>query len=255
MSQETAPGHYARKQILSPSRLIAWAHRRRFDTALRLSKPFADKKVLDFGCGDGTFLAMLMRQSWAPASAVGAEISEDLVDDCTQRLSNVPALTFVSTQELDDPEHAQMYEGVFCMEVLEHVIDVDSVLDQIGRLVASGGRILISVPVEIGLPLLVKQTARRVAGWMGVGDYPGTTPYTSRELCAGLLAGPSQHVARPVHVGQNGEKFHDHKGFNWKLLREKLRARFDIELTTASPLSWLPPQLGSQCWFLLRLRR
>ena len=209
--------------------------------ALRLSKQFVGKKVLDLGCGDGTFLAMLMEQKWAPSNAVGAEISAELVDDCRERLFNVSNLTFVSTEELDHNDHEHAYDAVFCMEVLEHVFDVETVLERVKRLVAPNGRVLISVPVEIGLPLLVKQTARHVAGWMGVGDYPGTTPYTLRELCAGLFAGPRQHVNRPVHVGENGEKFHDHKGFNWKLLREKIRAEFEIELTTASPLSWLPP--------------
>jgi SAM-dependent methyltransferase len=210
--------------------------------------------VLDLGCGDGTFLAMLMKEARAPAHGVGAEITDDLVNDCNDRLGDVPNLSFVSTSELDTAEHEHAYDGVFCMEVLEHVINEDSVLDQLRRLVAPSGKILLSVPVEIGFPLLVKQTARRVAGWMGVGDYPGTTPYSVRELLAGLFAGRSQHVERPVHIAENGEEFHDHKGFNWKLLREKLNAQFEIEQTTSSPISWLPPHLGSQCWFLIRPR-
>lgn len=252
MSHEPDAGHYARKQILCPSRLIAWAHRRRFDTALQLSKIFSGKNVLDLGCGDGTFLHMLLQQDWAPNFAVGAEITTDLVDDCTRRLGAVEQLRFLSVEDLESPDYQAAFDGVFCMEVLEHVIDVDEVLDQLRRLVSPDGRVLISVPVEIGLPMLVKQSARRVAGWMGVGDYPGTTPYTITELLAGLVAGPRQHLDRPVHVSPEGHRFFDHKGFNWKLLREKLSSRFTIERATASPITWLPPQLGSQCWFLLR---
>lgn len=249
---DVAPGHYATKQIFSPSRLISWAHRRRFETALRLAKLFKGQRVLDLGCGDGTFLNLLMKGDWAPAFGVGAEISDDLVQDCRKRLASIANLDFVSTAQLDGPTHQSAYDGVFCMEVLEHVIDVDSVLNQMSRLTSPAGQILISVPVEIGFPLIVKQTARTVAGWAGVGDYPGTTPYTVRELLAGLFAGNDQHISRPVHRSADGQEFHDHKGFNWKSLREKIKQQFVIMLTTTSPLPWLPPHLGSQCWFLIR---
>ena len=74
-------GHYAEKQLSSPSRLIAWSHRRRFEAALEMARPFAGQAILDLGCGDGTFLELLMQQDWAPTRAVGAEISEELVDD------------------------------------------------------------------------------------------------------------------------------------------------------------------------------
>jgi len=246
-----AAGHYARKQIYSPSRLIAWAHRSRFETGLRLAKPFAGRKLLDLGCGDGTFLYFLFQKEWAPAAAIGAEIKDDLVEDCVERLGSVPNLDFVTVDSLDQEDHRGAYDAVFCMEVIEHVIDVDTLLDQIRFLLSANGRAVISVPVEIGLPLLVKQTARTVAGWAGIGDYPGTTPYTLRELGASVFAGNRQHIERPIHQGEGEQPFHDHKGFNWKELRERIKSRFDVESVSASPISWLPPQLGSQCWFVL----
>ena len=51
-------GHYAQKQILSRDRLVAWSHARRFDTALTLARNFSGKRILDYGSGDGTFLAL-----------------------------------------------------------------------------------------------------------------------------------------------------------------------------------------------------
>jgi hypothetical protein len=140
------------------------------------------------------------------------------------------------------------------MEVLEHVTDPASSVERLARLVAPGGRLLVSVPVETGLPLLFKQAARRVAGWRRIGDYPGVTPYTAGELCAGLLAGRRQHIKRPVHTGDGGEQFHDHKGFNWMRLRETLSEKFHLERTLGSPVAWLSPHLASQAWFLARRR-
>ena len=79
--------------------------------------------------------------------------------------------------------------------------------------------------METGLPLLVKQAARRIAGWRGIGDYPGTSPYSWREYCTSVFAGSRPHLVRPVY----GERmpFHDHKGFNWMALRDRLARRFD----------------------------
>lgn len=246
-------GHYAKKQILSKDRLIAWSHRRRFETGLRLARAYArDGRVLDYGCGDGSFLALLAAGEAPPREAVGAELHARLVEDCRRRLGAQKNLGFVLIEELDTPRHRGAYDLVSCMEVLEHVIDPVAPLELMARQLAPGGRLLVSVPVETGIPLLVKQAVRRVAGWRGIGDYPGTSGYTLAELWAGLFACHRQHIARPVHTGAGGETFHDHKGFNWMRLRETLADMFQLEKTLGSPVAWLPPHLASQAWFMLR---
>lgn len=254
-AQGQGPGHYARKQLLSKDRLIAWSHRRRFETGLRLARPLAaGGRVLDYGCGDGTFLALLADGSPAPAEAVGAEVGAELVEDCRRRHGAGEGRRFVHADELDAPGHDGAYQLVVCMEVLEHVVGPELLIGRLARLAAPGGRLLVSVPVETGLPLLFKQAARRVAGWRGIGDYPGTAPYTPGELLRGLFAGRRQHLARPVYETPAGRPFHDHKGFNWMFVRELLARHFEVERTLGSPVAWLPPHLGSQAWFLARKR-
>lgn len=247
---QIAEGHYARKQILSASRLIAWSHRRRFEMALELTRGFAGKRILDYGCGDGTFLALLMSQDYAPAGAVGAEISNELVEDCRRRLGEIGGLSFVLTSELKRPEHTGAYDAVICMEVLEHVVNADEELDRLVSLLTQDGRLIISVPVETGPALIIKQMVRRFAGWLGVGDYPGTSSYSLGEIVAALFARSSQHVKRPIHKDPSRRAFHDHKGFNWRILRDMVAARVRLEATRCSPLTWLPPGLASQIWLI-----
>ena len=67
-------GHYATKQIFCRDPLIAWSHRRRFEVGLRLAARFAGQSVLDYGCGDGTFLALLSAGPSPPVEALGVEI-------------------------------------------------------------------------------------------------------------------------------------------------------------------------------------
>jgi SAM-dependent methyltransferase len=247
-------GHYAQKQIFSRDRLVAWSHSRRFQTAIALAREFHGRRVLDFGSGDGTFLALAMMTPEAPAVAAGAELTREVVDDCRRRYRDEPRLRFHQVSELETPEHTGTYDAVFCMEVLEHVVDWDPVIAQMARLLAPGGKLIVSVPVETGLPVLVKQTVRCIAGWRKVGHYPGTTSYSWPELLSAAVAGDRQHVVRPVFETGAGPA-HDHKGFNWMVLRNRLRRDFVVEQVLASPFNRLGPRLATQVWFICRLRQ
>jgi len=255
MKPDTAlrEGHYAAKQIFCKDRMIAWSHRRRFDTGLTLAQQFGGRRLLDYGCGDGTFLAMLSATPGRPAEAVGAELDDDQILDCRTRLGDRAGFSFVSIASLDSPAHHGRYDVVVCMEVLEHVVELDPVIDRLWRTLAPDGILLVSVPVETGLPLLVKQAVRCIAGWRGLGDYPGTSPYSWSEYGASVFAGSRPHLTRPIY----GERtpFHDHKGFNWMALRDRLAQRFDIGRVVASPVSWLGPHLATQVWFVARKAR
>jgi len=242
-------GHYATKQIFCRDRLIAWSHQRRFETGLRLAVRFGGLRVIDHGCGDGTFLALLSDRPHAPALSVGAELDPFQVEDCRRRLGDRPGLQFESIAALDDEAHLGRYDGVVCMEVLEHVVDLTTVLERLWRLLAPDGTLLVSVPVETGVPLVVKQVARRVAGWRGIGDYPGSSPYTWAEFRASLFAGRTPHLERAVHGRDTPTPFYDHKGFNWMALKECLSAWFDVRRVVASPLPMLGPHLATQVWF------
>ncbi len=247
LDQAIGQGHYAKKQLFSKAGIISWSHRRRFQIGLELGRQFAGQCVLDYGCGDGTFLAMLLASGSPPEMAVGSELLKPTVEECQSRLGT-PNLQFVLVDDLED---TGTFEGIFCMEVLEHIVEPDAILQRLERRLAPHGKLLISVPVEIGLPLMFKQVIRRVAGWFHIGDYPGIQPYTAAEIMAGVFAGPRQHLQRPVVSNQWGLSFPDHKGFNWRAFRNILAQRFEIDRIVGSPLSWLPPQLGSQVWFVL----
>ena len=254
LDRDLARGHYAAKQIFCNDRLIAWSHRSRFEMGLALARRFGGKRLLDYGSGDGTFLAMLDASDAPPAEALGVELDDAQVDDCRRRFAGRPRLRFALIQELDDDRHRGYYDGVVCMEVLEHVVALDTIVDRLWRTLADDGTLIVSVPVETGLPLLLKQAARRVAGWRGIGDYPGTSPYTFREYVSSVFAGARPHLKRPIYGVDGPTPFHDHKGFNWMALRDRLQSRFVLEDTLASPISWAGPHLGTQAWFVMRKR-
>lgn len=251
-NEAIAEGHYAKKQLYCKDRLISWSHRSRFRMGLRLAHKYAAGKVLDYGCGDGTFAAMLASARVAGVEEItGAELEKRAVEDCRARLGGLSQLNFRLVDELDAHDGTAAFDTLFCMEVLEHVVDVERVLDTLARLLAPEGRLIVSVPVETGVPLLVKQAFRRMAGWRGVGDYKHTSSYTLAEYWASIFTGARQHLRRTSLGGEDGFPYHDHKGFNWMLLRKSLGERFLIYRTISSPVSWLSPHLASQVWFVL----
>lgn len=257
MSPNLQHGHYARKQIFSKDRLISWSHRSRFDLALKLAREIGGRRLLDYGCGDGTFLSLMMSQIDPDGiqEAVGAEVGMDQISDCRRRLGTLDGVSFVGISDLDRAEFSQAFDMVVCTEVLEHVVDREEALNRLKRVLAPSGHLIISVPVETGFPLLIKQTARRIAGWRGLGDYPGMSPYSWGELLRSFFAANKQHMIRPIHGVPEGRPFHDHKGFNWKVLKAEVELNFEIQRMLTSPLSLGGTQLASQVWFLATPRK
>jgi len=159
-------------------------------------------------------------------------------------------LRFHLVQEMDDEANYGHYDLITCMEVLEHVVDTRPVIDRLSRLLTPDGRLIISVPVETGAPLVLKQAARRIAGWRGLGDYRFVARYNWAELFASLAPGAKQHIPRSIYQDPDGTYFHDHKGFNWRVLRQDLERVFRTERILYSPLPWLPA-MASQVWLIL----
>jgi SAM-dependent methyltransferase len=143
--------------------------------------------------------------------------------------------------------------------VLEHCLDeaAEEVLDELARLVAPGGVVLISVPVEIGPSLLVKHAVRMVAGWRNLGDYRHREKHTAREPVTMVFANAGTRIDRPVYQGDEiapgrPALHHGHKGFNWRALRPKIEKRFGIDAITFSPLGGLRGYASTQAWFVCR---
>lgn len=243
-------GHYYRKQLGCKSSIIAWSHRSRFLVGLRLIGPTVPR-LLDYGCGDGTFLALAADRL---QEGCGADIAANQVEDCRNRLSSLGNLHFYTIGELDE-SHNHKYDVVTCMETLEHCTApiVEVVLRDLVRLVAPGGKVVISVPIEIGPTFVFKSIVRKLAALRGLSDYRYYERYKFGDALRMLFAGPRTKLDRPVYGGPESPS-HSHYGFNWRSLRERVRAHLTIERTHFSPLGFLGGWVSSQAWFVCRPR-
>ena len=230
---------------------MAWSHGSRFRLAARLAAAAATGgRLLDYGCGDGTFIALTHGTF---AEAVGSDIDAAQLAQCGRRLGHLDGVRFVTIDELASPDHRGAFDVVMCMEVLEHCVDAEraSVLDALARVTSAGGRVIISVPIEIGPALLGKQLFRAIAAWRGHGDYRHRETYSPRELIAAALGRP--RLARAVYDVETPSgrmRYCGHKGFDWRILEREIVRRFRVTERRFTPMPALGAVLNSQVWFV-----
>lgn len=243
-----AVGFYEAKQEKSPSLTVRWSHGRRMEVACELATRLGGRTLLDYGCGDGTFLRKVHPGF---VECVGT----DMNGDGFAYLTSLPNTKGVLTRDLD-PSFDGRWDLVFCMEVLEHCVPsaIDEILRDLKRLVAPGGAVIISVPIETGPTALAKYAIRRLLGLRKVGDYAWTEKYELGTLLKLVLADENTSVPRPLYP-DDGPGCHSHYGFNWRALRKRLERDLVVEESLFSPLAWTRGLASSQAWFVCRVRR
>ncbi len=242
-----ADGHYARKQLHCPSRVVAWSHGSRFDLARRLVAAAEGGRLLDYGCGDGTFVAMV--QAWF-AETRGADVDPEQIEACRRRLGDLPGVSFGLTRDI--AAAGDSWAVITCMEVLEHCLEAERrrILDELASVCSPQGRVIISVPIETGPSLLVKQCVRAAAGLRGLGDYAHRERYSPAEMIR-AVAGLS--VPRVVYTGAGATgpfSYYGHKGFDWRDVEREVSARFRIERRLFTPVRLTGRFANSQAWFV-----
>jgi len=234
-------GHYELKH--KKHTILSWSHGTRLKLAVRLAKRLPGRRLLDFGSGDGVFEKMLAQDPAWNGTIVAADLEPTQIEECQKRLSDLPNTSFITLPELT---RQPLFETIVCMEVLEHVVEIEALLDYLSQLLEPGGNLIISVPVETGLVLLAKQVIRFRLG----GDYRYTERYSASEFWSAFLPTNKKHN-RPSYETNPDSRHHGHKLFNWRWLRSVLRRKFTIERELATPL----PILASQRWFICKKDR
>lgn len=124
-----------------PSALVRWVAARRVAGVVALIDPQTDDRILEVGCGAGHVL-----QKMQPSSLFGLELSPTLIGRARQRLPEKVCLQRANAESM--PFSNQIFDKVYCTEVLEHVLDPRKVLGEINRIVKPGGTVVISIPHE-----------------------------------------------------------------------------------------------------------
>jgi SAM-dependent methyltransferase len=144
-------------------------------------------RVLDFGCGGGSFLAEMRAQGW---QVTGLDVSAPTVE----RVRSELGLHVLEGSLPHDELKPESFDVITMWHSLEHVHQPREVLREANRLLAPGGKIIVAVPNIDSLPF--RWFGRH---WFGL-DLPRHlthfTPWTLPLMLerAGFRAGPVRLV-------------------------------------------------------------
>lgn len=161
------------------SRIDRKAKKLHFNKALYLAlKRGSNQTVVDFGCGDGFFLPSL---STYFSEVFGIEQNSRFVRTACEltvrrKLQNTQVFCNAIQDERDlvYVRLNQKADTLFAMEVIEHVGDKydlyrskSEFIEDLFKLVQPSGKIIISVPVMVGIPFLIQRAAMKILGIYG----------------------------------------------------------------------------------------
>jgi SAM-dependent methyltransferase len=143
--------------------------------------PLEGRRVLDLGCGKGRFAAHLTRQG---AEVVGLDLSGRM-------LAQAVGLDRVRASAKRLPFAVATFDAVVAIEVIEHVGNVEGVLDEARRVLRPGGRLAI-VDKNLGAldanrPWLPSVVVKRIDERRGLWMYPAGGPVVERWFRPGVL--------------------------------------------------------------------
>lgn len=104
----------------------------------------AGRAVLDAGCGAGYGSAVLRRGG--AASYLGVDVAAAAVEAAAERFGGADGVRFERADLAALPLEDASMGAVTCFEVIEHVPDQERVLDELRRVLAPGGVLLVSSP-------------------------------------------------------------------------------------------------------------
>jgi len=221
---------YNRQTTDTPNPIARYAHLSREGHALAKVEQLLPPggRVVDFGCGIGSFLNALTERR-PEADLLGYDPGQAGSAESFARVSKMDAVD------------ARSVDILCALEVLEHLSDQQlvSFINHATRVMKPGGAIVISVPIIGGLTLPLKELNRMIL-FRRKSDYS-----LSELLRASFLGVPAE---RPSDRGPT------HKGFDFRALRVMLTSTFTLKSEDRSPFSRLPWWLNSQAFFVLTQR-
>jgi len=146
--------------------LINWLFWQRLHTAMNYIEKYAPyKNILDFGCGSGVMLPFLAQQG---RQVMAIDIDLLPLESLKKHIplaENVQVLNANKTSLSQLPPHS--FDLINALDVLEHVEDLSTTLDELLKLLVPGGRLVVSGPTENTF----YQIGRKLAGPEFSGEY------------------------------------------------------------------------------------
>lgn len=110
-------------------------------------RPFLRGRVLEVGCGSGTYTDLLARSCEA---VVGIDLDPAFAAAARRRFAEHPRVQIMEGDARRLPDLGR-FDTIVMLDVLEHIEDDVGALAELGRKLAEGGRLVLKVPAHPAL--------------------------------------------------------------------------------------------------------
>lgn len=142
-----------------------------------------NSRVLDLGCGNGILGEFLKKDKNCYVS--GLEVDKTLVEKARGKLDSIIC---ADIRDLNNVSLDEKFDYVVCADILEHIMDPQSVLHVIKNFITPDGYLLVSMPNianwRIRLELLMGKFEYRPLTITDPGHLRFYTKYTAKKLLA-----------------------------------------------------------------------
>ena len=107
---------------------------------IRMLSPKKNDIICDLGCGDGTLSVNFIRKA---KCIIGVDFSTKRV-----KKANEKGLNTIIADAQQTPFKDKSFDKIICSEVIEHVLNPQEVISEIGRIVKTEGIAVISIPLD-----------------------------------------------------------------------------------------------------------
>jgi 2-polyprenyl-3-methyl-5-hydroxy-6-metoxy-1,4-benzoquinol methylase len=207
---------YEKQTVDNPNPIARFAHRTRMRKSRRLVMPFlkGSAAVLDYGCGQGRFLGDLATE------INGREPQVELLGYDPYQSAQFDGYRIVSDPADIAPESVDILTS---LEVCEHLSDpeTEEFVEFAVRVLSPDGRLLVSVPIEMGPAVLLKEMSRSVL-------YRRRPDLSASELLRAAFFGTPARRAEDIKES--------HRGYDWRVTQRRLLEAFPCDHIEFSPL-------------------
>lgn len=207
---------YEKQTVDNPNPLARFSHRARMSRSRRLVKPFltGTATLLDYGCGQGRFLHELA------AEIKPSERGVTLLGYDPYQSAQFDGYRIVSDPGDIAPGSVDMFT---ILEVCEHLTDseTEEFIEFAAKVLSPNGRLLVSVPIEIGPAVLAKELSRCIL-------HRRRPEMTTREWLRAAFRGVPARRAENVK--------NSHRGYDFRATQDRLLSTFSCLHVEFSPL-------------------
>ncbi len=155
------------------------------------------QRILDVGCGKGRLAKFLANRG---ASIVGVDLVYAFLLVARR---NVGRASFVRGTATNLPFRDASFDAALCVEVLEHIPNLEAAIRELSRILVPGGRAAIIDKNLLGLgfsAFLPNFIWKRIAEWRGHWMYPRGFPFREAWFIPPFLARVLKRYFRVVEV-------------------------------------------------------